>query len=743
MTAPGRGFAAGLVRRRRAVILGWALVGTASLPLAGRLSERLDPGTRIEGSESALVEEILERRFESPFARSALLVVSGVPPAGTPRGESLLRELTAAVAKAPGVTRTFSFLDGKDPSFLAPAGTYVVVGLDPAAGRPDALMRSLRQATQSLAGRLRSEFPGASLEWTGEGPLTVDLRLASTREARAAEARALPLTLGLLMLAFGGVMAGLLPVATGALAILTTLGAAALLAGVLRLSVTFESVASMLGLGLGIDYALLTLGRFREALGEGAPAETAAEEAARHAGKTIVVSGATVAIGFLGLLLVPLGELRSVALGGLLVVVASVALATTLLPALLAISGRRLAPGGRGPGEAGKRWRRWGCFVSAHPVAVLLLGGLPVATLAFEARRLRVELPSGDWLPAGMESSSAARALEAMGHRGIVQQVRVLLEYPEDVSALDERGWAAARDLGGFLARDPRVAQVRSLRSFAGERADDLAYVSLMPGFAKRAYLGGEGEAALLEVIPREEVSPGALARLVRDLRRTDAAAASGLPGARLRVGGLPAFNADYEDAVGRHLAAVVALVVGGTLVALALAFRSILVPLKAVGLNLLSVAAAFGAVVLVFQDGFGARWLGLAEPTGAVFPAVPVLVFAIVFGLSMDYEIFLVARVAEARRAGADEAAALAEGLARTGGVISSAAAVMVAVFGAFALGRLLLVQMLGFALAVAVLVDATLIRIAVGPALLRLAGRWNWWPGGGRESRARPART
>jgi RND superfamily putative drug exporter len=182
---------------------------------------------------------------------------------------------------------------------------------------------------------------------------------------------------------------------------------------------------------------------------------------------------------------------------------------------------------------------------------------------------------------------------------------------------------------------------------------------------------------------------------------------------------------------VGGRLGTVVTLVVATTLLVLLLAFRSVLVPVKAVLLNLLAVAGAFGALVLVFQDGHGLGWLGLEAPLDGVFPIVPPLVFCTVFGLSMDYEVFLVARVAEARRAGMGEEDALAEGLERTGGVITSAAAIMVAVFAAFALGDFVLVKMLGFTLAVAVLLDATVVRVAIGPALLRLAGRWNWWPG------------
>jgi RND superfamily putative drug exporter len=215
-----------------------------------------------------------------------------------------------------------------------------------------------------------------------------------------------------------------------------------------------------------------------------------------------------------------------------------------------------------------------------------------------------------------------------------------------------------------------------------------------------------------------------------------DPVALTGLQGARIQVGGLPALNADYEATVGGWFLGVVALVVVATLIALGIGFRSVLVPIKAVALNLLSVAAAFGATVLVFQDGWGPDWLAPTPPLGSLFPIVPLLVFCTVFGLSMDYEVFLVARVREARKAGRSEAEAVAEGLARTGGVITSAAAIMVAVFAAFTLGESLLIRMLGFALATAVLLDATVIRMAVGPALLRLAGRWNWWPGEGRQT-------
>jgi RND superfamily putative drug exporter len=457
--------------------------------------------------------------------------------------------------------------------------------------------------------------------------------------------------------------------------------------------------------------------------------------AARHAGGTVALSGAAVAIGFLGLLLVPLQELRSAAVGGLFVVVFSVLVATTLLPAALSALGSRLdwgrVPFLRGQGADHDGWRRWGRWVAAHPWPVLILAGVPMMVLALQALRLNPRVPEGDWLPPEMESAQAGADLRAMGRGGVVQSLRVLLELPEETQSLSSEGWSGAERLSASLARDPRVARVQWVAGLVRDTTDPRTAVAFLPSWAKRSFLGGEGDVMLFKVIPREEVAGPEATRLVRELRRWDAAAVTGVPGARLRVGGLPAFSADYEEAVAGRFLRIGGLIVLGTLVALAVGFRSVLVPLKAIVLNLLSVAGSFGALVLVFQDGCGVRLLGLPGPVDGVFPIVPVLVFCTVFGLSLDYEVFLVARVAEGRRQGLSEEAALAEGLARTAGVITSAAAVMVAVFAAFTLGGFVLMKMLGFALAVAVLLDATVIRMAVGPALLRLAGRWNWWPG------------
>jgi RND superfamily putative drug exporter len=707
------------------------------LPLAPRLHERLDVSSRILGSESASVEQALTSRFESPFARPVVLVVGGVPGPDRPEGQAVLREVTSGVQALPGVARTFSYLDQPDPFLVGTdgSGAIVVVGLDPAEPRPDRLVPRLRTAASAMAARLRPRFANVALRVTGEAAINHDLWQQSTESGRSAERRALPVTLALLLFAFGTLVAAGLPLAAGLLAIGLSLGASALVARAVDLSILLVNVVSMLGLALGIDYALLTVSRFREARLAGESAEEAAVAAARHAGGTVALSGAAVAIGFLGLLLVPLQELRSAAVGGLLVVTFSVLIATTLLPSTLAALGPRL-DWGRLPFLHGLRvhpdgWRRWGLWVAAHPFWVLILAGTPALVLALQAARLNPRVPEGDWLPPEMESAQAGADLRAMGRGGVVQSARVLLELPEETQSLSQEGWSAAERLAEALGRDPRVARVQWVAGLVRDTADPRAAVALLPSWARRSFLGGEGDVLLFEVIPREGVAGPEATRFVRELRRWDAPTVTGLPGTRLRVGGLPAFSADYEDAVAGRFVRIGGLIVLGTLVALALGFRSVLVPLKAIVLNLLSVAGSFGALVLVFQDGHGVRWLGLPGPIDGVFPLVPVLVFCTVFGLSLDYEVFLVSRVAEGRRQGLSEEAALAEGLARTAGLITSAAAVMVAVFAAFTLGGFVLMKMLGFALAVAVLLDATVIRMAVGPALLRLAGRWNWWPG------------
>jgi RND superfamily putative drug exporter len=327
-----------------------------------------------------------------------------------------------------------------------------------------------------------------------------------------------------------------------------------------------------------------------------------------------------------------------------------------------------------------------------------------------------------------------------MDRAGVVQSLRVIVDFPKDSITQTDLGWNALDRLTKRLASDPRTDRVLSITTMAEGNRSSLGSLSRE---THRTFLSRDGRAALLEVLPAASVSLRDQVNWVRELRKDNAALLTGISGATLRVGGIPALNADYQTIVSDRFASVMALVVGGTLLALLAGFRSLFAAFKAIALNLLSVAASFGALVLVFQDGHGSRFLGVHGGTGSVFPIVPIVAFAIVFGLSMDYEVFLVARVLEARRSGMNEIEAIPEGMARTAGLITSAAAIMIVVFAAFTFGSFLVVKMIGFTLAVAVFIDATLVRMVIGPALLRIAGDWNWWPGGLGAARSAPVMT
>jgi RND superfamily putative drug exporter len=593
-----------------------------------------------------------------------------------------------------------------------------------------------------MEGQLKSQYPHIKLEITGETPLNFDLRKVSADDVRHAEERAMPVTLLLLVLAFGSIVAALLPLGVGILSISMALGAAALLTHYLHLSILVQNLATMLGLGLGIDYALLMVSRFREALSEGCDPGCAADIAGEQAGRTLLISATTVAIGFSALLIVPISELRSIGIAGLLVTVLSVMLCTFILPWVLGLLGYRInAARVRLPfrrfktqaslSAASERWAKWGCIITHRPWIGLLVAAIPLLILAYQARRISPGLPDHNALPAAAESVQALHTLQGMGRSGIVQSLRVVLELPPQSPALSPSGWLAISRLTKHFQSDPRAEEVLSLSTLTG-MSDTASDVDQIPEPIRKSLLRSDSQATLIELLPAATLSHNDQIHWVREVRSLDVAAITGVPGAVLRVGGMPALDADYDSVVKERLPKVVAGVVLGSLLALLIGLRSLFAAVKAILLNLLSVGAAFGALVLVFQEGHGGKLFGLDGPTGSVFPIVPILSFAIVFGLSMDYEVFLVARVLEERRRGLTERSAVIEGLARTAGLITSAAAIMIAIFTAFTLGGFLVVQMLGFTLAVAVLIDATVVRMIIGPALLQLAGDWNWWPYG-----------
>src|SRR5437773_1388852 len=494
------------------------------------------------------------------------------------------------------------------------------------------------------------------------------------------------------------------------------------------MSVFVLNITTMVGLGVGIDYSLLIVTRFREELNRGLSPADAAIRTVETAGSAVVTSGLTVVVGFAALVTTPLSDTRSVGVGGLLVVGVAVLLATTFLPAVLAILGRNIdrpkwlaRPLARFHAPTG--WERWARWLGHRPWRAVAVGGAAIALLTFPVSQIRLGLPATNWFPPESESGRGLQALREMGASGVIQPVRVVVQLPEGESALSGRRLPGLKALTDSIRKDPRVREVRGVASIRSRMStlqlvlyysDPAAVRAKNPNFFN-AYLSADDRVTLLDVIPTDTVSLTGLMDVVRRVRALVARDVRGLAGAEILVAGFAASNVDTQQALMKRFPETVGLVLAIT----------------AVLLNLLSVGGAFGLTVLVFQHGYGGRLFGLEGPTQAIWAVVPVLVFAIVFGLSMDYEVFLLTRVKEVfDKTGRNDHATM-EGLSATASTITSAALIMILVFGTFAFTRVLAVQLIGFGLAAAVLLDATLIRKVLVPAIMHIAGRWNWWPG------------
>ncbi|HEU4649023.1 MAG TPA: MMPL family transporter [Gemmatimonadales bacterium] len=742
-------FARGLVRWRWVVVAVWVVLGIVATVSARKTESLLNVrggSTRI--SEAIEADKLLNARFRSPV--SEFFAVTLTAPVGTridvSPGRAVLDTLIQHVAALPYVRGVISYPSTSDTSFLSKdrRTTFFVVALRVANGdSAAALVRPVRSEVRHvLAAMPYGDRYTAYV--TGRAPLDLDVRTVSAEDSRRGEARLLPLTLVILVLAFGALVAAALPLVIGFLAIVVSLTIIGLLAQVTPMSVFVLNMTTMIGLGVGIDYSLLVVTRFREELSRGKRRREAAVNTMLTAGMAVVTSGLTVVVGFAALLFTPLIETRSVGLGGLVVVAVAVLLSTTLLPALLALVGRGID----GPRWLARRlawyhapqiWETWARSLSRHPWRALTLGGLAIALLTAPVFWIRIGLPARHWWPEQTDAGKGIETLTEMGAAGVVQPIRVLVEVPQGRSAVETASLRGLRTLSDSLRADPRVRTVRSLvdlkpgTSLLGYSVlySDLEQARKDMPDALDAYLSSDERVTLLDVIPADTTSLTSAMEVVERARALAHANLRGTKGFTVRVGGYAASSLDFQTDLLKRFPMLVGLILAATAVMLAVAFRSVLVPIKAIIMNTLSVAATFGLIVLVFQHGVGARFFGLDGPTSAIFVVVPVLVFAVVFGLSMDYEVFLLSRIKEAfDRTGRNDEATM-EGLSATASVITSAAFIMILVFGVFAFARVLVMQFLGFGLAVAVLIDATIIRMVLVPAFMQLAGRWNWWPG------------
>ncbi|MFI6762871.1 MMPL family transporter [Micromonospora sp. NPDC050417] len=696
--------------RARAIVLVAALAVLVAAGLtAGSVTDRLAGGGFGDaGDEVAAAEHTLEVDFKAGEPNLILLADAGTAGVDSPAAAQAGQVLTDRLATESGVVEVASYWTTGLPSLKSKDGTKAIV-----VGR----ITGDEKAVEARAGDLSAAFTetDGALRVSVGGSAEVFRQISeqSEEDLIRAEVIALPVTLILLIVVFGGLIAGLLPVAVG---IFTVLGALLILyglAGITDVSVFALNLTTALGLGLAIDYSLFIVSRYREELANGLDTPQAISRAVNTAGRTVLVSALAVAGSLAVLLVFPQMFLRSIAYSGIAVVACATIAAVVVLPALLAVLGHRvnaLALRRRTNRGGGAGWHRIAhavmrrpLIVAAAAVAILLLLGAPFLNIRFgdvDDRALPLTSTArqvSDQLRSDFDTrDTEAVAAVATNIADPATQTAAIGDYATALSRLD--GVARVDALTGSYAQGQQVAP---------------------PGAASARF--ATGNATWLQIVPNvEPVSPEGEAVVTR-VRDTTAPFPVKLAGPSVELVDGKALIADRLPLAGGLIAAVSFLV-------LMIVFGSLLLPLISLVLNVLSLTAAFGAMVWGFQDGHLADLLDFTS-TGTIEISIPVLLFFLAFGLSMDYQVFMLSRIKEEYDTSHDNADAVATGLQRTGPIITAAAALIAVVFVGLAAGEISIIKLLGVGLALAIVVDATIVRAALVPAFMRLAGRANWW--------------
>jgi RND superfamily putative drug exporter len=829
-------------RYRWPILSFWAVVLVTAALFAPKLGSQLKGGGFDgSGGDSEQVQDLMIEEFGLSRANLVIVFESDNVSARSEEYQRAEDEALEPLRHIEEIHSVSTYADTKDQRFLSEDGnkTYALVGFNVSVAE-----------TQSLVDEVRRKVRSDELTTYVTGPSAVylDITNASAEDIRRAEKYAFPLALVILVIAFGTLVAAGIPILIGGVGVLTALAALYFLAGVYDMSVYVLSIATMLGLGLGIDYALLAVSRFREEL-ENYPIADAVSRTAATAGRSIFFSGLAVLIGLSGLLFFPFMFIRSIGVAGVVVVFVTVCAALTLLPAVLAVLGHKVnalaVRRNRGPVGMGF-WRRSAEAVMQHPVLVILIVGAVLSALLHPVTHMKIGIPEASVLPDEYESRAgddilkqgfdyaglspiqivatvwkgplSAEGLEDVKQLGesvretdgvkSVESIYTIGEtaarqYAEEVSKARKEAEAEARERTDALVeerynqleqaqiqkgveeqtseleadqgtlppgaeekiRSQVESEVRSRLEESGAREEIRSEVeselqqrveeqvpNLPEGISADGEITAEGVANYLKLPDAREseelqtakddlvagdftllrsvteASPyaGAARETVGDVRSVEPP-----EGVSFLVGGLSAGQKDFISSVYSKAPYAAAFVLGVTYLVLLYTFRSVFIPLKAVAMNILSLTASFGAMVFVFQDGNLSNALNFA-PLGFVDATLPILIFCTIFGVSMDYEVFLLSRIREAYENGDSNTASVAKGLASTAGIITSAAAIIIIVTGAFAFSSVIITKAVGLGLAVAVFVDATIIRVLLVPATMRVLGDWNWWPGG-----------
>jgi len=730
-----------LATRYRWLIVGfWMVAIGVALPFAPRASEVLHSGGFVSpDGESQKAVNLLAQKLHLNLTIVQFIFTSQHYTADSPQ---FIRETQTALAGVRGMSEVsgiVSFTDNPRQISLDGHAAYVNVLLKPDPDSAPKLLPELEHRLQSVPDLKTS---------IGGGPVFYeDIQAVSERDLRRAEMLAFPFAVIALLLVFRSVVAAVLPALVGGGAVIASLALLFGLGQITTLSIFVLNITTLFGLGLGVDYSLFIVSRFREELAHGRNVEEAVAITVATAGRAVTFSGLTVSIGLLGLIFFRINMLRSVGMGGMLVVLIAVFAAITLLPAVLAIIGTRVnAFPVRLPRLWGRKqiqpnpdgltstnpqygfWYRLSQLVMRYPVRIFVSVLLFMIALGLPFLGVRFSAPDASILPADVPSRAAYDLLASRFNARETTPILLAVQTKGNVLTPDN-----IRNLYAYVRRieaDPRVARVDSIVSADPRFAlDQYEVLYTHPQLVADPYLSAflktsvAGDTTMISVISKYGMLDQHSQELVQTIRNTHPE-----NGITVLVDGGTAGNIDYVHSLYTDFPIAVLIVSITTYIVLLLFFRSLFLPLKAILMNTLSILASYGALVVIFQNGFMHQVLGFT-PLGFVEASSPILLFCALFGLSMDYEVFLLSRIQEAYWQTGDNTKAVALGLQRSGRIITSAALIVIVVSACFATADMILVKALGLGMALAVALDATLVRGLLVPATMRLLGDWNWW--------------
>lgn len=682
------------------IIISWIIIFVAMAVFAIRLPNMLEgDGFRMDGEHSTVIDTVSET-FNMP-AETMFLVFNNIP-------EKDIEATLKKVEKLKLTSAIDSPLD--DVALQKEKVAYALLHFDSDADNMPEVVDEIREVI--------GDEKGVTL--TGASAISKDVNAASQRDLITAEAIGLPIAIIVLLFAFGTVVASLVPLMIGIVTVVTSFGILTILGGQMDLSIFILNIIPMLGLALSIDFALLFISRYREER-KISDLHEAVSTTIRTAGRSVIFSAFCVFIGLGAMLLIQVDLFQNIAIGGMIAVAMAVLGSITLLPSVLIVLGDRIDKWQllKLNANGSDRWRSFANWVIKRPVIITIVAVVLLGISMIPVKNMELTIPQIDSLPESYDSRQAYELMEETFGFGNNSSVYVIAERADGWE--DEDGLLAMKALQDELMDDRLVDEVTTLFTSSDiESVDQWNQAMMVPDMAASL-------TPLLETFVKEEklMIPVTLSaegasnqaqEWVRDWSEKETEW-------NLLIGGEPKFNQEIFDEIWDKIGLVLTVIIVSTFFILMIAFRSLLIPIKAILMNVIGLSATFGILVYIFQYGH----FGISAGTIALI--IPVIVFSLVFGLSMDYEVFLISRMQEEYAKSFNNDRATVEGLATTSKVITSAALIMIVLTGAFAFTDVMPVKQIGVGIAIAVAIDATIIRLLLVPSLMKMFGKWNWW--------------